>query len=585
MSQYTKWIPNLLIGLLLLSAFLLRWAVAPSNGYMGIEADLIEYKQAMHRAMTLGMHEVYTANKQNDPAMTGEEWQGGYFITNPPARIYFYYPFVSVYRHYSPEGFSLWNSELNFFYDLRDRGLRNRINESRGFSIALKLPAMLADIIISLVIFVLLKKYLTWRIALVAAAVYAVTPGTIIDSAHTGSHDAVAILLLVLALWSVSRGWIEVAAALFVVAALNKPQAVAFIFFMLFLGFRCFPVWRVMRAAAFAVVTAGLIFSPFILYGTFNDTLSALVHTTFGGEPFISLNATNLWWLLSQGKGADVPDTTLVLGFVSFRTLGLAMFLLANLYTMRRLSHVPITVPRIFLGASFVAMAYFILNTELHENHMIYVMPLLLLALPCYPKILAIVLILAVTLSLNFILLDPGFYAVLHRVAGFDEEGIRIFSVISAGINVAAFMVLMWFLHRETSIRVSWLEIFMAAVFSSVVVASFITLNPAHTTQEYRISVSNSHIQERSDVLDVMMASHRYENMMTDFSREINVTAEELMTGIETVIDVEKPAGDIIVVIRITSLEKDRERMERLAPLFVRLQSSLQEDLERYQPK
>jgi len=585
MSLHARWIPTLFISWLLLCAFLLRWEVAPSNGYMGIEADLIEYKQAMHRALTLGLHEVYTPNKQNDPAITGKEWEGGYFITNPPARIYSYYPFVSVYRYFSPEGFSLWSSELNFFHDIRDQGLRKRIDQSRGFSIALKLPAILADVMISLAIFLLLKNYLPWRVALVASAIYAFTPGIIIDSAHTGSHDAVAILLLVMALWSVGRGWIEVAAALFVLAALSKPQVAAFLFFMLFLGFRYFSLRRVIQATALAIATAGLVFLPFIAHGTFNDTLSALVHATFGGEPYISLNATNLWWLLSLGRGAEVTDTTMVLGLISFRTLGLLMFLWANIYTMHRLSLVPITVPRIFLGASFIAMAYFTLNTELHENHMIYVLPLLLLALPCYPKILGIVLILAVTLSLNFILLDPGFYAVLHRVAGLDEEGIRIFSVISAGINVAAFMVMMWFLHRETSTRVSWLEIFMAAVFSSVVVASFITLNPAHITREYRISVSNSHIQERSDVLDVMVASHRYENMMADFSKEMNLTSEQLMAGVEIVIDVEKSAGDLTVVIRVSALEKDQERLDRLAPLFVRLQSSLREDLERFERK
>ena len=46
----------------------IRLAVAPSYGYLGREGDLLEQKQATHRALTLGIHEVYTPNAVNDPA-------------------------------------------------------------------------------------------------------------------------------------------------------------------------------------------------------------------------------------------------------------------------------------------------------------------------------------------------------------------------------------------------------------------------------------------------------------------------------------------------------------------------------------
>ena len=50
---------RVIAGLILLAALLVRLALAPSYGYHGIEGDLIEQKQSIHRALTMGVHEVY----------------------------------------------------------------------------------------------------------------------------------------------------------------------------------------------------------------------------------------------------------------------------------------------------------------------------------------------------------------------------------------------------------------------------------------------------------------------------------------------------------------------------------------------
>ena len=59
-----------LAGFVILGGLALRLWIAPSYGYLGVEGDLIEQKQAVHRAITLGFHEIYTANPVNDPAIT-----------------------------------------------------------------------------------------------------------------------------------------------------------------------------------------------------------------------------------------------------------------------------------------------------------------------------------------------------------------------------------------------------------------------------------------------------------------------------------------------------------------------------------
>ena len=66
-----------------LASTLLRCWIAPSYGYLGVDGDLIEHKQAVHFALTRGISEVYLPSAANDPALTGRDWAGGFFIKNP----------------------------------------------------------------------------------------------------------------------------------------------------------------------------------------------------------------------------------------------------------------------------------------------------------------------------------------------------------------------------------------------------------------------------------------------------------------------------------------------------------------------
>jgi len=110
-ARRTAWIA----GAIVLLGLLIRLLVAPSYGYLGMDADLIEQKQAVHRAITIGVHQVYTPNRVNDPALAGGEWQGGYFVNYPPLIVYLRLPPVLIYRQLAPAAFDLWDSELNYF--------------------------------------------------------------------------------------------------------------------------------------------------------------------------------------------------------------------------------------------------------------------------------------------------------------------------------------------------------------------------------------------------------------------------------------------------------------------------------------
>ena len=265
----------------------LRLAIAPSYGYMGNESDFIEQKQAVHRAITLGIHEIYTANAENDPAVTGRAWQGGYFINWPPVIVYLRYIPVAIYKSMHPRAFEYWNSENNYFQMLRTN-LYRKLAHSRGFTVAAKLPCILADILLAAALFHYTLRRASPRLALAATAAYTFNPGLIVESAHWGQPDSVWAALLVLSFTLVHHGRIELALVAYALAGLTKPQPAAFFLLLLYLSLMGFPIRRVVVGGVLALATGVLVYLPFIVYGTFVESVSTMLRSIFGGEPFIA---------------------------------------------------------------------------------------------------------------------------------------------------------------------------------------------------------------------------------------------------------------------------------------------------------
>lgn len=350
------------------AGFVLRLLIAPSYGYGGVDGDLIEQKQAVHVAPEEGVHEIYRANARNDPALTGRDWEGGYFTNYPPVIHYLRAAVGWVYRIVSPEGFDQWPPQMNYL-EAERTDLRQRLAASRGFTVALKLPGILADALITLGLGAFAAARVGERAGLLVASAYAFNPGIVFDTAYWGQHDAVAAAFLVLGLHSLQRGRLEAAWVATALGGLSKPQALALWPLLLGLGWLRFPLRRVLLAALAAAAVVVLVFSPFIVAGTLRLTLDALVRSTFGGEPFVSCNANNLWWLLSGGRGYDVPDTASLVGPFTARAVGLVAFLVAcGLVTLRLARRVDADGTLGFLAAAVTGMSFFTLCTELHEN-------------------------------------------------------------------------------------------------------------------------------------------------------------------------------------------------------------------------
>jgi dolichyl-phosphate-mannose--protein O-mannosyl transferase/Gpi18-like mannosyltransferase len=88
----------------------------------------------------------------------------------------------------------------------------------------LKLPAILVDVVIALLLYRALHRWRDERTGLIAAGIYLLVPVTWYDSAVWGQVDAFGALLLLVTVLLLIDGWSEGASGVAMLAAVTKPQ-------------------------------------------------------------------------------------------------------------------------------------------------------------------------------------------------------------------------------------------------------------------------------------------------------------------------------------------------------------------------
>lgn len=426
----------LLGGAVILAGLALRVAASTGQGYLGEDGDLFEWRLATHRALTHGIHSVYEANRRNDPALTGRVWTGGYFINTPPVLLYLRTAAAASYRALDRAGFELWDSRLNF-EELDAGELAFRLERSRWFTLGLKLPGIVADALICWALY-LAGSVVGRSTGVAAAAAYSLNPAVIYNTAFWGQSDSVWIALVAASLGLLHRRRVVAAASAYTLAALTKPQALAFAPLVVVLAAARVPR-RLGRAGLAVAGTCLLVFLPFLLGGTFLSTLAALWRSTVGGEPYLSCNAANLWLLLDGGRGFATSDTIVLAGPLTARGLGILMLLVCSLLVAAQLPPRGEPVPeRLFFAAAVTTLAFFTLGTELHENHLIAVLPFLALAALADGRLWIAFGFLTITIQANLILFDQ---AALLRLGG-THWPVRGLAVAVAVVHTAGLPVL-----------------------------------------------------------------------------------------------------------------------------------------------
>lgn len=239
---------------------------------------------------------------------------------------------------------------------------QTRLGDPAMLRFMLRLPGLAADLLAGALIFRVLRQRCSFQAAVWAAATYIFNPALIFDSAYWGQTAAAHSLFMLLSVIAVDRRRYEWAGAALAGAILTKPQAVAIAPLVLFLAIR---ERGVLRLIAGGVVASLLITAPFILTGNTASVVEQYAQIA-KFHPFIAPNAHNFWWFVTGGAGWQ-HDTTSI-GPMSFRTAGFLLFAAATV-----LSIVLVWRDRklLFLVAAYQSLAFFMLNTQIHENHLL----------------------------------------------------------------------------------------------------------------------------------------------------------------------------------------------------------------------
>ncbi|HEY4492277.1 MAG TPA: hypothetical protein VI958_09800, partial [Acidobacteriota bacterium] len=115
--------------------------------------------------------------------------------------------------------------------------------------------------------------------------------------------------------------------------------------------------------------TTATIFLPFAWIGRISDiyrTMALQIDTM----PWVSSNAHNLWWIISGGLPWIDANTTVV-GFVTYKLIGIALFGAFCIATLRKY-WTSDRKEKLFLFCATLSFGLFTLSTHMHAYHLFY---------------------------------------------------------------------------------------------------------------------------------------------------------------------------------------------------------------------
>ena len=339
------------LAVLLFAAFIVRVLLFPLQGFQN---DISTYTYWFNTAAEHGIRPFYTVVMQ----------QAGW-IDYPPFNAYIFWVFGSLAQAVSAWGISAVN--------------------------IVKLAPTLFDLATSVLIYLFVRKQLTFKQSLLATALYAFNPAIIFNVAVWGQFDAIYTFFLALSLILALKSKPEASAAVFAVGLLTKPQGIALLPLVALLIFKKSGVKRLLTSVLTFAATIFIVILPF----EWSNPVTFLSNIYFGAYnnyQYTSINAFNVWGMF----GMWVPDQGMsIFGWAAFGAV--AVFVL---YVVYKRFHVSGDMLAIF-GAFMLFFAFFMLPTRIHERYLFPAICMLVLLIPFIKKVRLIYVALTATLLVN----------------------------------------------------------------------------------------------------------------------------------------------------------------------------------------
>ncbi len=323
---------------LLVAALAVHLCAALAAAWLPEMADEPSYKVWANQAVDQGIHRAYAF---------GYDWLPFYLYLNKLVGLVFRYSGLSDY--FGPY--------------------------SRVLTLLLKVPMVLLNLLIGWLIYRLVDRlYGANGQPFWAAAAYLFNPAIGLATDVFGYQDALHTALVFLAVFCLCTERENQAPVWAALAFLTKPQAALFLlpigtFLYLRKGIR-----GIALGVGAGAITAGVVLLPFIVYGEMAGVIRMYLNVPRIHQ-WLTGCAHNIWWVLRPVPPFYSDRTPLLFGLNGL-TIGLLLFGLFSAGALFRLIRRP-TGPALVHLSAFLAFVFFMVVTEIHENHLYAMFPFL----------------------------------------------------------------------------------------------------------------------------------------------------------------------------------------------------------------
>ncbi len=230
--------------------------------------------------------------------------------------------------------------------------------------LAIKITSIMADMLTGYLIWKIVGK-VNVKLAGFSALFYVLNPVVLMDGSIWGQIDGILTLAMLYSTYlliekrQLTAGW-----AVYGIALLLKPQAVAILPIMLLLSWVRFSLKKTMLAGGIGllVLTAG--FWPFFPNNPIGGMIE-LVGKMGISYPYTSLYAFNLWGYIGMWK----LDSTSWMG-ISYFGWGVGLTILAYLGVLFRYRNKLSNGPEIYLCLALACWIFYLFPTRVHERYL-----------------------------------------------------------------------------------------------------------------------------------------------------------------------------------------------------------------------
>jgi len=308
----------------------------------------------------------------------------------------------------------------------------------------LKLPGMIVDVLISITIYIAVKrKFNTSEVInnapIICMSLFLFNPAVIFDSAVWGKWDDALVsffLLLTVCYYNTYK-----VGGFYVLAIYSKLQGLIFAPIL-------FRVSNLHRVIIPLVITAAVLLIPL------REQLVAMyyyVKGSFDLFPHTTVNAYNFWWLLNWNNWTldwwHSPLDTDVYFITTPKYYGILVYLLIAALLNIFLRKYRYNFRSLCFASFFIYLTFFMFFTRMHERYMYYTLPFLALlaALANNRKYLYVYILLSMTVFLNIYIIYEQNYPLVFQ--GLHE--IAALTIGIALVNLVVFFYMLFELLRD----------------------------------------------------------------------------------------------------------------------------------------